>query len=307
MLKNTSLILRFSALFALALLLIGSAYYLLLRQVYYSELQRQARSTADNVDAFGKWVSQYGRVWVKDKPDTAYLSQVSLAGGPAPAGGEAHAASFFSKNPALAQREFSEAVAKSPARAKFRMTSDNWMNPLNTPDAFETEAITAIKNRKLDEYVQIRGGSYRYARKIVHAESCIVCHGDAAAAPKDVAERYGSERGYGFKAGDVAGVISVTLPMEPLLEASLKVLGPLEIGLIVLAFVILYLFMHFGVVKPIKKLTQDAEAISVGKPVDLDATKISQNSRNELVQLMSAIARLRTSLELAINRMKQIR
>jgi len=149
--------------------------------------------------------------------------------------------------------------------------------------------------------------AYRYARKIVHAESCIACHGDAAAAPKDVIERYGSERGYGFKAGDVAGVISVTLPMEPLLAASFKVLGPLEIGLIVLAFVILYLFVHFGVVRPIKKLTQDAEAISVGKPVDLDVTKIPQNSRNELVQLMFAIARLRTSVELAISRMKQIR
>lgn len=34
--------------------------------------------------------------------------------------------------------------------------------------------------------------------------------------------------------------------------------------------------MHFGVVKPIKKMTQDAEALSVGKPVDLDVTKLSQ-------------------------------
>jgi HAMP domain-containing protein len=120
-----------------------------------------------------------------------------------------------------------------------------------------------------------------------------------------VTERYGTEHGYGFKAGDVAGVISVTLPMDPLLEASLRVLGPLEIGLIVSAFLILYLFVHFGVVRPIKKLTQDAENISVGKPVDLDVGKISQNSKNELTQLMAAVARLRTSMELAIQRMRQ--
>src|SRR6266566_7822219 len=103
MLKNTSLLLRFSALFILALALIGGAYYLLLRDVYYSELQRQARSVADNVDAFGKWVSQYGRVWVKDRPDTVYLSQVSLDTPATSASAESHV-SFFSKNPALAQR-----------------------------------------------------------------------------------------------------------------------------------------------------------------------------------------------------------
>ena len=304
MLRNTSLIVRFSALFLLALVLIGGAYYLLLREVYYSELQRQASSIADNVDAFGKWVSQYGRVWVRDKAETRYLSQVSMHAVSA-AGAEPQAVNFYSKNPALAQREFSEVVAKSPARAKFRMTSDNWMNPANQPDGFEAQAISTIKSTKLNEYVEIRDGSYRYARKIIHAETCIACHGSAASAPADVTERYGTERGYGFKTGDVAGVISVTLPTEPLLAAAFKVLGPLEIGLIVLAFVVLYLFVHFGVVRPIKKLTRDAQALSVGKPSDLDVSKFSPTSRNELAQLTFAISRLRTSMELAIQRMKQ--
>lgn len=298
--RNTSLVVRFSALFLLALVLIGGAYYLLLREVYYSELQRQASSIADNVEAFGKWVSQYGRVWVRDKAETRFLSQVSFH-----ASADAQEVSFFSKNPALAQREFSEVVAKSPARAKFRMTSDNWMNPANQPDEFEAKAIDTIRARQLNEYVEIRNGNYRYARKIVHAESCIACHGSAAAAPTDVTERYGSERGYGFKAGDVAGVISVTLPTEPLLAASFRVLGPFEIGLIVLAFVVLYVFVHFGVVKPIRKLTRDAEAISVGKPAELNVSKYSPTSRNELAQLTFAISRLRTSMELAIQRMKQ--
>jgi HAMP domain-containing protein len=303
MLRNSSLLLKFSALFLLVLALIGGAYYLLLRQVYYSELERQARSMADNVDAFGKWVSQYGRVWVKDKAETRYLSQVSFSG-PSP---QADPVSFYSKNPALAQREFSEVVARSDAEARFRITSDNWMNPANKPDSFEAQAIATIKNRKLDEYAEIRDGYYRYARKMIHTESCIACHGDPAAAPRDVVERYGTDRGYGFKAGDVAGVISVTLPTKPLLATALGVVGPLEIGLVVAAFVILYLFMHFVVVKPVKKLTQDAEQISVGKPVELNANAFYQNTRNELGQLTLAIARLRASMELAIQRMKQNR
>lgn len=303
MLRNTSLLLRFSILFVLALGLIGSAYYLLLRQVYYSALQSQASSIADNVDAFGKWVSQYGRVWVRDKADTRFLSQVTFHG--TPGAQSVEPVNFFSKNPALAQREFSEVVAKSPARAKFRMTSDNWMNPANTPDPFEAQAIAKIKSDNLNEYVEIKDGTYRYARKIVHAESCIGCHGSATTAPADVTERYGTERGYGFKTGDVAGVISVTLPTEPLLAASLRVLGPLELALIVVAFFVLYMFVHFGVAKPIKKLTRDAEALSVGKPSELDVSKYSPTSRNEIAQLTFAISRLRTSMDLAIQRMKQ--
>jgi HAMP domain-containing protein len=304
MFKNTSLILRFSVLFALALILIGGAYYLVLREVYYSELHRQARGMADNVVAFGKWVSQYGRVWVKDDSNTKFLSQISFVE-PSIENVRKPPINFYSKNPALAQREFSEVVAKSTASAKFRITSDNWMNPANKPDLWEAEAIAAIKNRGLDEYVQIMDGRYRYARKIVHAASCISCHGDPATAPRDVTEQYGRTRGYGFKVGDVAGIISVSLPTEPLLAASFGVLGPLELGLIVLAFVILYLFMHYGVAKPIRKLTRDAQLISVGRPVELNLKNISQKSRNELGQLALAIARLRTSMELAIRRMKQ--
>lgn len=305
MLKNTSLILRFSALFLLALALIGGAYYLLLRQVYYAQLERQARALADNVDAFGKWVSQYGRVWVKDKADTAFLSRMSFAG--KSGGAQDAAVSFYSKNPALAQRELSEVVAKSTAAARFRITSDNWMNPLNKPDPWEARAIATIKSRGLDEYVEVINGRYRYARKLVHSASCIACHGDPATAPRDVTERYGRQRGYGFKVGDVAGIISVSLPAEPLLAASFGVLGPLEIGLVVLAFVILYLFMHYAVARPIRKLTRSAQLISLGKPVNLDVAGIPQGSRNELGQLALAIVRLRTSMELAIRRMKQSR
>ncbi len=306
MFKNTSLIFRFSVLFVVALLAIGGAYYLVLSHVYYSELQRQARGMADNVDAFGKWVSQYGRVWVKDKSETKYLSQVSFG---TLAGNDPNQkpVSFYSKNPALAQREFSEVVAKSTASAKFRITSDNWMNPANKPDPWEAEAISAIKNRGQDEYIQIIDGRYRYARKIVHAASCVGCHGDPATAPRDVTEQYGTVRAYGYKVGDVAGIISVSLPAEPLLAASFGVLGPIEIGLIVLAFVMLYVFMHFGVARPIRKLTRDAHMISLGKPVELDLASVSQKSRNELGQLALAIGRLRASMELAIRRMKQTR
>jgi methyl-accepting chemotaxis protein len=284
-------------------MLLGSAYYLVLRHVYQEQLLSQARTVADQVDAFGTWVSQYGRVWVKDN-DVSYLGHIAVV--PATPGDQpAQTTNFYSKNPALAQREFSEAVARSKTPAQFRMTSDNVMNPNNKPDAFEAEAIKIIRAQGLKEYVEYRDGKFRFARTLYHKESCIACHGAVASAPADVTTRYGSERGFGFKTGDVAGITSVTLPTTSLWESSLKVVGPIEIGLVILAFAIAFLFIEFGVVRPIKKLTQAADTLSTGADVSLRLQNVKENSRNELHQLAFSVSRMRTSLHILMERLKK--
>jgi methyl-accepting chemotaxis protein len=284
-------------------MLLSSAYYLVLRHVYYEQLLNQARTVADQVDAFGNWVSQYGRVWVKDN-DASYLGHIAVV--PVTAGEQpAQPTNFYSKNPALAQREFSEAVARSKTPAQFRMTSDNVMNPNNKPDPFESEAIKAIRAQGLKEYVEFRDGKFRFARTLYHKESCIACHGSVETAPLDVTTRYGSELGFGFKTGDVAGITSVTLPTTSLWESSLKVIGPIEVGLVALAFVIAFLFIEFGVVRPIKKLTQAADTLSTGADVSLRLQNVRENSRNELHQLAFSVSRMRTSLHILMERLKK--
>jgi len=119
MLLNRSIIMQFALVFVIALTLVVGSFYLVLESVYRSELKSQAETVADNVDAFGNWVSQYGRVWVKDD-NKSYLGQVTLVN-PADSGVPADQWHFYSKNPALAQREFSEVVEKSTSPAKFRM------------------------------------------------------------------------------------------------------------------------------------------------------------------------------------------
>ena len=69
-----------------------------------------------------------------------------------PPGAKLTPVDFYSKNPALAQREFSEAVERSPSPSKFRLTSHNVMNPNNKPDAFEDGALREIRDRGLKEY-----------------------------------------------------------------------------------------------------------------------------------------------------------
>jgi hypothetical protein len=306
MLFNRSITTQFTIVFVLALLLIVGSFYLVLDSVYRNELKSQAETVADNVDAFGSWVSQYGRVWVRDN-DKSFLGQVTLVSAPDPSGATAQTPNdlwhFYSKNPALAQREFSEVVEKSDSRAKFRVTSHNFMNPVNKPDAFESKALDRIRANHLAEYYELTPDSFRYARTLYEKASCLTCHASAENAPADVKTRYGTERGFGFKEGEVAGIISVRLPARSFWKVTADVVGPLQIALLVSAFLVAVLFIQLAVVRPIKRVTGAAERISVGQQADLGAAGLKRTSANEMHQLILATERLRASLALAMQRL----
>ncbi|MEP7181794.1 MAG: DUF3365 domain-containing protein [Betaproteobacteria bacterium] len=210
MLNQRSLTVQFAAVFLLALALVGAGFYLILDRIYVNQLKSQAETVAENVDAFGSWVAQYGRVWVRDD-NKSYLGHVSLLEPDEPAAGAASAkltpVDFYSKNPALAQREYSEVVERSPSPSKFRLTSHNVMNPNKKPDGFEEGALRQIRDNDLKEYWELTPGGFRYARTVYQKASCIGCHGDADKAPNDVKVRYGTTNGFGFREGDVAGII----------------------------------------------------------------------------------------------------
>src|SRR5882724_4297406 len=140
MLSTRSITIQFSLIFLLALGMVGGAFYLIMDHIYRSQLKSQAETVADNVEAFGTWVAQYGRVWVKDD-NRSYLGHLALTRAAEAVASDSQGAKllpvavkadtelvhFFSKNPALAQREYSEVVEKSSSPAKFRMTSHNYM------------------------------------------------------------------------------------------------------------------------------------------------------------------------------------
>lgn len=308
MLNNRSLTTQFAIVFLLALALVGAAFYLLLDRIYVNQLKSEAETVADNVDAFGSWVAQYGRVWVKgDK--RSYLGHLGLfqseeSADPAqPA--KLTPVDFYSKNPALAQREFSEVVEHSASAAKFRLTSYNVMNPNNKADEFEEGALNRIREQGLKEYYELTPAGLRYARALIDQASCISCHGDPAKAPEDVKVRYGTEHGFGFKTGDVAGIISVRLPAQSFWDVALKVVGVWQLAMILTAFVVSMLFIQIAVVRRIRKLTHATQQISLGRPSELNAAKIKPDSRNELHQLALATERLRISINMAIHRLKQ--
>jgi Protein of unknown function (DUF3365) len=306
MLKRTSLTTQFALVFLVALALMGTASYLILDRIYLGQLQSQAETVADNVDAFGNWVAQYGRVWVKDN-DQSFLghSMLYATDNPDEVPPRLTTVNFYSKNPALAQREYSEVVEHSASPAKFRMTSHNVMNPANKPDEFEQRALAAIRGQRLNEYHELTPGGYRYARTLIHKASCIACHGDPQAAPADVKVRYGTTNGFGFKEGDVAGIISVRLPAQSFADVAFNVVGLWPLLMILAGFVIAMLYMRFAVVSRVRELTLATRKISLGKEADLKLAGVDARSRNELDQLALATERLRVSINMAIQRLKR--
>jgi methyl-accepting chemotaxis protein len=177
------------------------------------------------------------------------------------------------------------------------------MNPVNKPDAFEAKALERIRADHLAEYYEMAPDSFRFARTLYVKASCLPCHASAENAPADVKMRYGTERGFGFREGEVAGIISVRLPARTFWKVTADVVGPLQIGLLVSAFVIAVLFIQFAVVRPIKRVTRAAERVSVGQQADLGAAGLKRTSANEMHQLILATERLRASLVLAMQRL----
>lgn len=315
MFGKSSLSFRFTLIVLLSMALAAGALYTLALDVYRTEIHNRARTVSDNVNDFGAWVSQYGRVWVRDVNSGSHLSEqkfVELRN--ARPDGEKLAeedlgkvATYYSKNPALAQREFSEVVAKSESKAKFRMTSDNYMNPSNQPDSFEREAIRAIKAGNLKEYGEFGETEYRYARTLFVKDSCLKCHGDSGKAPKDVIDRYGDANGFGFKAGEVAGIISVRVPVEfsPATLAK-DVSSKTWVALSLLVFVIAMpiLFVRSAVVKPVRVLTEVAEHVSTGQITDLSDLAVDEKSGNEIHQLALSIKRISASINIMMSRLR---
>lgn len=280
----------------------AAAYFVILQNMYYQELESQAKTVVANVEAFGAWVSRSGRVWTRAE-DQDFLSRIEVQ----EVGQPDNVFHFHSKNPALATREFSEVVAQSQSPAKFRMTSHNVMNPNNKPDAFELRALEAIQKGNLTQYSEHGKDVYRFASPVVHVASCISCHGDAANAPQDVLEVYGSENGFGFKEGDLAGVISVTLPKRTIVQSTLTMFSFAEAAIIFISILPILWFVRKAVILPVRRITFVAESISKGKEADIDAAELSPESPNEIDQLTLAVSRMRSSFSIAMKKMKEAR
>ncbi|MEF8888618.1 MAG: DUF3365 domain-containing protein [Desulfohalobiaceae bacterium] len=103
----------------------------------------------------------------------------------------------------------------------YRRVAVNSRNPDFDPNELEMRMIRYFRENPDADLWQKKlrkgeeGKEYYYsARPVVFDDSCMRCHGEPVDAPDQIVERYGAQRGFHYKPGEVAGVVSVGFPIQ---------------------------------------------------------------------------------------------
>jgi len=296
--KKSSLRSKSIIVFFVTVLLISGSLFASLGQLRDQVLRNEAQAVADQVVSFRSWVAASGMVWV-NKLTPEFEDYLSVHG-------TGDSTRFYGKNPALATRELSTIANKTSTRASFTVTSDKIRQKANAPDAFEKAAIAEFSTDKSLLFIEKHeADTYRYARPLIVKEGCLKCHGDPKDAPAAVIQKYGDKNAFGYKVGDVRGIISVTLPTITFMEALPTFANPISIGALLLAFLINFFFNTRYILSRLQKLTEDTKAIVAGKletPLDYTPPK---DSNDEVDHVYHSVDLLKRSMELVVRKINR--
>ncbi|MFZ1101030.1 MAG: DUF3365 domain-containing protein [Steroidobacteraceae bacterium] len=181
----------------------------------------------------------------------------------------------------------------------------NPMNPRDRAMDWQADIIQRFRNEpSMKEFVGERdtpmGRSLYLARPIRAQAGCLACHGLASAAPKTVVARYGSDNGYGWQAGDVIGTQVVSVPIaraEASASAAFRVFLTALTAVFIALLVVVNLVLYFLVVRPVRRMAQIADQLSVG---DTSASEFPASGGAEIAALGRAFNRMRKSLDKAL-------
>jgi len=107
---------------------------------------------------------------------------------------------------------------------QYRRVALNARNPAYAPQPVEQNLIehfaTHPSETSWQGLVNLGGRAhFIHARPVFFEQSCLHCHGDPQEAPAAMVERYGRERGFGHRPGEIAGISSVAIPVDIALAA----------------------------------------------------------------------------------------
>lgn len=169
--------------------------------------QSEARTAIERDILYRSWGSSHGGVYapVTDKsPPNPYLAHLTERDISTPSGRK-----LTLINPAYMTRQVYElAKGKGTFVGTGHLTSLNPIRPENTPDPWERKALESFGKgiREVNEMVQVAGQPFmRLMRAFETEQSCLECHASQ-----------------GYKVGDIRGGLSVTLPVQPLIDATQK-------------------------------------------------------------------------------------
>ena len=200
-----------------------------------------------------------------------------------------------------AHEVFNEVRKKHPEYSHKEATL-NPTNPQHRAVDWEADIIGQFRNNKdltevLGERETPTGGSFYVARPFrIVDPTCLQCHSTVEAAPKTMIERYGPANGFGWQLNDVVGAQVISVPTEiPLGRAkeAFRVFMT-SVGVVFVAIgVVLNLMLWLLVIRPIGRLSQFADRVSLG---ELEIPDYKRSSGDEIGVLARSISRMRTSM-----------
>ena len=140
---------------------------------------------------------------------------------------------------------------------------------------------------------------------IVSEPGCLSCHSRPEAAPKALVAAYGANNGFGWKMNEVVGVEVASVPMSvPLNRAhdTLWTLMAMMAGIFLCLLIVVNVFLHFMVVRPLSKMQRIANEVSLGKA---EVPEYVARGSDEIASLGNSFNRMRRSLESALKLLHQ--
>lgn len=324
MLKNFSRLSVMSQFCAILLALIAAlavAAVLIGQSLVLSQTLNESRSVADMAEHIATWASRYGgvsvrlkgavasgagtylerRVYTADSSDLGLLSGTRTSTAKMDLNAISNLEAYYSKNPALIQREVSDIASASTSEAKFRITAKTVLNLRNEANPFELQAIASIEKSGAREYSKVLGTRFLYARSLVASESCLKCHGTPSAAPDFIKtnSQFNGGGGFGYEVGKPVGIISVSVPLPPLAKVLASNMTPMLWAAVLVPSSLILLLVFFvarQVVRPLRGLVAHVDTLGRQvRPVKPAANPHAQGG-NEVHRLENAVRTLDTAL-----------
>jgi len=191
----------------------------------------------------------------------------------------------------------------------YKEATINPTNPTSRATDWESSLVEYFKTNPTEkeligEHQAAKGRALYIARPIrITKESCLACHGKVGDAPKAMLTQYGVANGFGWKMGEVVGTQLVKVPMSLPLARADKAFSTFMLSMTAIfisVIIILNILLNSIVIRPIRKMSQHAEKVSLG---DLEMDDFKLKGNDEVSSLASSISRMQRSL---VSAMKMI-
>ena len=207
---------------------------------------------------------------------------------------------------AYAAAQIFKALREQHPDYTYKEAALNPTNPTDRASDWEADIINEFRNNADKKELIVErdtptGRMLNLARPLgIYNEGCLVCHGRVEDAPKTMTDIYGVNNGFGWKMNEIIGAQVVTVPMSVPLERARQTFTTFMIllgGVFALLLLLLNILLHFVVIRPVKRMSDIAGEVSLGKP---DVPEYVRHGSDEIASLSQSFNRMRLSLENAM-------